>query len=304
VELKPNRPINGSTDQRINELANQRVNDAAAQPIGLIAGGGLLPILMARGIHAAGRKVACVGLRDQFDAELPGLCDQFGVAGIAKIGRWVRLLRGWGVHEAVMVGKVQKTQMYAPLLFLRYLPDWRGIRIWYVKTRSDRRTDRLLGALADDLASCGINLMDTTKYIPEHLADAGPMGRCKPAAASQGDIEFALPIVRRMGDLDIGQAIAVKDREVIAVEAIEGTDAMIQRAGQLCRAGKWVLVKLAKPRQDMRFDVPTVGVRTIEALQKAGATCLAVEAGKVILLDKPAFLSAADRAGIAVVGVK
>jgi UDP-2,3-diacylglucosamine hydrolase len=118
------------------------------------------------------------------------------------------------------------------------------------------------------------------------------------------DVEFALPIVRRLGELDIGQAVAVAQREVIAVEAIEGTDALIRRAGELCRAGGWVLVKVAKPRQDPRFDVPTVGVQTIENLKAAGAACLAVEAGKVILLDKPEVLAAADRLGIAIVGVK
>jgi hypothetical protein len=117
------------------------------------------------------------------------------------------------------------------------------------------------------------------------------------------DVQFGLPIVRTMGQVDIGQAIAVKDREVIAVEAMEGTDAMIQRAGSLCSSGKWTLLKVSKPGQDMRFDVPTVGLNTIKNLRKAGATCLAVEAGKVILLDKAEFLAAADEEGVAVVGV-
>lgn len=273
-------------------------------PIGLIAGGGRLPVVTAEGMRRTGRPVVCVGLRDHFEPDLPGLCDHFTPVGMLQLGRWVRLLRRGGVREAVMVGRVDKRRMYDhPLRWFRHRPDWRAARLWFGRLRHDRRTDALLRALADDLQEAGITLIDSTKYIPQYLADAGPMTRTRPGDALAADIAFALPIIRRLGDLDIGQSLAVKDREIIAVEALEGTDAMIRRAGELCRSGKWALVKVSKPTQDMRFDVPTVGIETITYLHAARAACLAVEVGKVILLDKPRLLAEADRRGIAVVGV-
>jgi DUF1009 family protein len=273
-------------------------------PIGLLAAGGQLPIATARGIRATGRRVACVGLIGETDPALPDLCDQFSRAGLIQLGRWIRCFRRFGCEEAVMVGKVHKQQMYDPFLWLRYLPDLRGAKVWFVQTRHDKRADSMLGTVADEFARDGITIIDSTKYIPQLLADDGVMTKTRPSVEQMADIEFALPIVRRMGDLDVGQAIAVKDRDVIAVEAIEGTDAMIERAGALCKRGKWTLIKVAKPAQDMRFDVPTVGPTTIDRLKAHGATCLAVEAGRTILLDKPDMLAAADKAGIAVVGIR
>ncbi|MBI1370931.1 MAG: DUF1009 domain-containing protein [Planctomycetes bacterium] len=274
------------------------------EPIGLIAGQGRLPVLTATGMRSAGRRVVCVGLRDQFDVALPPLCDDFSTAGIIQIGRWIRLLKRAQVREAVMVGRVKKVRMYDPLHMFRQLPDWRAAKLWFGKLRHDKRNDAILSAVADELAAEGIALIDSTKFIPQELAAPGTMTRREPTADQRADIDFALPIVARMGDLDIGQSIAVRDREIIAVEAIEGTDRMIERAGQLCKRGGWTLVKIAKPQQDMRFDVPTIGLNTIANLAKNGATCLAVEAGKVILLDKPQLLEAADKAGIAILGVR
>lgn len=273
------------------------------EPIGLIAGQGRLPILTARGIHAAGRQVACIGLADQYDPALSSQCDQFGQAGIIRLGRWVRLLRRWHVREAIMVGRVAKTRMFRPMRVVRQIPDWRAAKLWYRVLRHDRRNDAMLGAVADELQQAGITLIDSTQYIADQLANTGVMTRHAPSAAQNSDIKFAMPIVGRMGELDVGQSVAVRDREILAVEAIEGTDALIARTGQLCPSGKWTLVKLAKPNQDMRFDVPTVGVATIEQLRTHGGTCLAVQAGKVILLDKPQMIEAADQAGIAIVGI-
>ncbi|MDX1683309.1 MAG: UDP-2,3-diacylglucosamine diphosphatase LpxI, partial [Phycisphaeraceae bacterium] len=217
---------------------------------------------------------------------------------------WIRHFRRWDVAEAVMVGRVRKASMYEPLAVLRRLPDLRALKLWYRNLRGDKRNDALLGALADELESSGVTLIDSTKYIPDHLATAGNLTRRRPSRGQSADIEFGHPIVREMGGLDIGQSIAVRDREVIAVEAIEGTDAMIKRAGELCPTGGWTLIKVAKPDQDMRFDVPTIGLNTIKNLAAAGGTCLAVEAGRVILLDKPDLLAAADDAGIAIIGIE
>ena len=273
-------------------------------PVGLIAGQGKLPVLMAAGIRAAGRPVACVGLADQYDAELPGWCDRFATAGVVRLGRWLRLLHRWHVREAVLIGTVHKARMYEPGRLWRQLPDWRAGRLWYHVLRHDRRSQTLLHAVADELERNGVELIDTTRYIPDQLAEAGVMTRRAPSSAQRDDIAFARPILSRLNELDIGQALAVKERDVIAVEAIEGTDAMIERAGTLCRSGGWVLVKGAGPSKDLRFDVPTVGQRTIENLHQAGGHCLAVTAGRVILADKPKVIETADRLGVSIVGME
>lgn len=271
-------------------------------PIGLIAGGGRLPVLTASGIRAAGRRVACVGLKDQYDADLPGLCDHFDRAGIIRLGRWIKLLRRWGVREAVMIGRVKKARMFAPLRLWRQMPDWRAARLWYRVLRHDRRNHALLRAVADELAQGGITLVDSTRYIPDAMASIGVLTQRAPTADQLGDIEFGWPLAVRLNEMDIGQSVAVRDREVLAVEAIEGTDAMIRRAGELCRMGGWTLIKAAGPRQDMRFDVPTVGPQTIENLRAAGGACLVVEAGRVIIADKPRVMELAHKHGIVIVG--
>lgn len=277
------------------------MTDAAAN-LGLIAGQGRLPLLVAAGARAAGRRVCCVGLRDQFDPDLPGVCDTFATAGIAQPGRWIRLLRRWDASEAVMVGRVAKVRMHDPLRLIRQLPDWRAINIWYRRLRHDRRDAALLAAVADELAHGGVALIDSTTYIPDHLADAGVMGAVQPSASQQSDIEFGWPLVQRIADLHVGQSIAVRDRDVIAVEAVEGTDRMIDRAGSLCKAGGWVLLKTAAADHDRRADVPTIGVQTIERAAAAGCRCIAVGAGRVILIDKPAVIEVADRKRMALVG--
>ncbi|MDH3585289.1 MAG: UDP-2,3-diacylglucosamine diphosphatase LpxI, partial [Phycisphaerae bacterium] len=219
-------------------------------PIGLIAGEGTLPVITAQGIAAHGRRVACVGLHHQYGPDLPRHCDRFNTAGVVQFGRWIRLLRGWGVREAVMVGGVRKDRIYKPFFLFHQLPDWRGVRMWFGTLRHDKRTDVMLRAVADTLSVEGIELVDSTQYIPEQMADAGPMTRQRPSGAQQKDIDFALPIIQQIGRLDIGQAITVRECEVIAVEAVEGTDRLIDRTGQLCPRGGWTLVKIAKPTQD------------------------------------------------------
>lgn len=261
-----------------------------------------MPVMIAQGVRAAGRRVACVGLRDQFDRDLPGYCDFFGSAGIIRLGRWIAMLRKWGVCELVIVGKVEKARMYDPLRLIRQMPDWRAAKVWYGVVKKDRRSAKILTAVAEELARHGLTVIDSTKYIPDSLAPEGVLTKRPPSAGQLADIEFAMPIVTRLNELDIGQAVTVKDCEVIAVEAIEGTDALIRRTGELCRSRGWTLVKTSKPSHDMRFDVPTVGPTTIDSLDKAGGGCLVLQAGRVIIADRPAFIEAADRARIVVVG--
>jgi DUF1009 family protein len=286
----------------VGESIMNSKGQAGGRPIGLIAGQDRLPLIVARGMRDAGRTVCCVGLADQYDSELPAACDRFAEAGVLRPGRWIRLLRRWSVVEAVMVGRVAKSRMHQPLKIVRQLPDFRAIRLWYRRLRHDHRTAAVLAALADELQSQGIMLIDSTTFIPDHVASAGVMTAKQPSAAQQADIEFGWPLLRQVVELDVGQSIAVRERDVIAVEAVEGTDAMIDRAGTLCRARGWTLLKTSKSNHDMRADVPTVGVNTIERLSRAGAGCIALGAGRVILVDRPAVIDAADRAGIAIVG--
>ncbi len=279
-------------------------------PLGLIAGEGELPRLVARNARRAGRRVVVVGLRGCADPALRELADGFCWRGIVQLGRWIRALRRAGCREVVMVGRVRKGAMFAGprwLQWLRYLPDPTSIRVWYFRTR-DKRNDTLLRAVADEMQRRGLTLVDSTRYIPEALVETGLLtpGGPQPAGAAPrqvlADADFAWPLVKQIAGLDIGQSIAVKEREVIAVEAIEGTDKLIERAGQLCPQGGWTLVKVAKPDQDMRFDVPTIGPQTIEKLHAAGARGLVVEAGKTILLEREKTLRLAERCRIALVG--
>ena len=289
-------------------IYNESMN-GSPPTLGLIAGQGRLPLLVAAGMKASGARVVCVGLRDQFDAALPGECDSFAAAGLARPGRWIRILRRGGVREAVMVGGVRKTRMHDPLRILRHLPDWRALVMWYNHLRHDRRNAAVLAALADELARGGITLIDSTTYIPDHLATMDVMTRAQPTAMQQQDIDFAWPLLMKLVELGIGQSMAVRERDVIAVEAVEGTAAMIARAGELCRAKGWTLLKTASAGHDMRTDVPSIGVETIRQMKEAGGGvrdvrgCIALGAGRVILIDKPAVLEAADKAGIAIVGI-
>jgi len=271
--------------------------------IGLIAGQGKLPVITAHGMRAAGRRVCCVGLRDQFVDELREHCDELTEAGILQLGRWIRILRAAGVREAVMVGRVDKKRMHDPLRMVRQLPDWRAVNIWYRRLRHDRRTPAMLGAVADELAQHGITLIDSTKYIPDHLATPGTMGRVSPSAMARADIEFGWALMQQVAELNIGQSIAVRERDVIAVEAVEGTDALIARTATLCRARGWSLLKTSSGGHDQRADVPTIGIATVRNVAGAGGRCIAMGAGRVILIDKPEVIAVADRVGVALVGV-
>lgn len=271
--------------------------------VGLIAGGGRLPFMVASGAKRRGLRVVCVGLAGYVDDPLADEVDTFYSVAVARPGSWIRKLRKHNVTKTVMVGLVTKSHLFTPWRILRYLPDWRAFRIFYWRLRGQSiHTDILLSALADELASGGIFLENSTMYCEQYLADAGVMTRHKPGTQVERDIEFGWPLAKKLGELDIGQAIAVKEQEVIAVEAIEGTAEMIKRAGQFCKAGGWTLVKTAKPAQDVRFDVPCVGPETIRDLAAGGAKCLVVEAGRTLIIDKPETLDLANELGIVVVG--
>jgi len=282
------------------------MRDTTCEPrdvLGLIAGEGRLPFLVAGGAKRAGLRVVCLGLGETAEKSLAGEVDIFYKVALARPGTWIRKLRRHGVTSTIMVGRVSKRRLFTPWRIVQYLPDWRAFRIYYWRLRGKTRlTDSLLCAVADELATGGIILENSIMYCKEHLATEGLMTRTNVRPSAKGDIEFGWQIVKKLGELDIGQAIAVKEKEVIAVEAIEGTAEMIKRAGRFCRSGGWTLIKASKPQQDMRFDVPCVGPETIESLAENGGKCLVVEAEKTIIIDKPQTIELADKLGIAILG--
>ncbi len=198
-----------------------------------------------------------------------------------------------------MAGSVRKADMYGRFRLIRCLPDWTSFRLWFFDV-ADRRNDTILRTTADRMEQKGITLTDSVQYCLDQLPGPGVLTRRQPSAAQQRDIDFGWRIAKEMGRLDVGQSIAVKETEIIAVEAIEGTDRMIERAGRLCAQGGWTLVKVAKPSQDMRFDVPTVGPNTITILKANGARMLVIESAKTLIVDRDKMIADANAAGIVV----
>jgi DUF1009 family protein len=287
-----------SSDSSVEATAHR-----TAKPIGLIAGEGRLPLLVAEGMRRQGLAVHAVGFSGIYDPALRDRCDSLRDVGLLRLGQWARSLRKHGVSEAVMVGRVRKTRMYDPLKWLRQLPDWRAMMIWYRRLRHDRRTPALLRALADELRDLGVTLIDSTTHIADQLATEGCMTSSRPAERQQRDVDFGWPMLHAALEHDFGQAIAVCEGDVVAVEAVEGTDAMIARAGELCRRRPWTLLKGARRTHDRRADVPTVGVRTIELLHEHGGRCIALSVGDVIMVDKPDVIARANQLGITIIGV-
>jgi len=276
------------------------MSSTANSPVGVIAGAGRFPFIVVEGAKRAGSRVVVVGLRGLADPKLRNLADAFHWAGLARMGRWIRIFTAAGVSRAIMAGYVRKEVMYGRFRLLKLCPDWMSVKLWFFQLR-DKRNDTILAAVAEVLQTKGITLQDATQYCPDALANEGLLTGSGPTPDQHKDIDFGWRMAKEMGRLDIGQAVAVKETEVIAVEAIEGTDRMIERAGQLCRRRGWCLVKVAKPNQDMRFDIPTVGPDTIEELHRAGAGVLVIEAGKTIVVDQEKMLAAAAKHGIVVI---
>lgn len=277
----------------------------SSPPIGLLAGSGRFPVLFAEKARSQGIPVVAVGLRHEADPQLPRLVQRFHWVGVARLGRMIRCFKRAGVQRLVMAGKVRKaTFMHQPWRIFSLLPDWRTLRFWYGRWRRDNRDDTLLLNIIAEFAAEGLRCESALDLCPELLVRPGILTRRKPTARQESDIAFGWELAKEMGRLDVGQSVAVKERAVLAVEAIEGTDRAIARAGELCRAGGFVVVKVAKPQQDMRFDVPTVGRTTIQTMHQAGGQVLAIEAGKTILLDEADTIALADRYGISIVALE
>jgi DUF1009 family protein len=284
----------------IDQVANGE--SLTSGPVGLLAGGGRFPFAFAEKARSVGISVVCVGLWGSADPSLARLVDRFHWSLPARIGRVSRLFRRSGVRRFVMAGKVQKADIiHKPWKAVTLLPDLRTIRFWFFRKRPDNRDDSLMLALIDEFAVDGLTVESALDLCPELLVRPGLLTRRPPSAKEEQDIAFGWELAREMGRLDVGQSVAVKDRAVLAVEAIEGTDRAITRAGELCRSGGFVVVKVAKPAQDMRFDVPTVGVSTVENMHRAGGRVLAIEAGRTIVIDQAETVALADRYGLTIV---
>jgi DUF1009 family protein/predicted dehydrogenase len=263
------------------------------QVIGLIAGSGQFPLLFAHAARQAGVKVVAVGFQGETDPALAKLVVQFRLLRLGQLSRLISTFKDAGVTQAAMAGAINKTRLYA-----RIRPDWRAFK--FMHRLRNKKDDSLLRAFAEELESEGIRIEPSTIFLPSLLAPAGVLTRRKPNHREQQDIEFGWHLAKEFGNLDIGQCLLVKNQAVLAVEGIDGTDATILRGGRLCKQGA-VVIKVSKPIQDLRFDVPAVGLDTIATMQRAKARVLVVEAGRSLMFDRDRMIDAANQAGITIV---
>jgi hypothetical protein len=270
---------------------------AGPEALGLIAGTGTFPLDIARSARRRGRNVVAVAFHRHTDPRIEAAVSAVTWLYPGEVGAAVEALRSAGVRDAVMAGKVPKAALYEASDGPRLDAEAAGI----VGRLSARGDVSLLTAVADHLVSRGIRLLDQAELVPELLAGEGPLGRTRLTAAQEADVAFGWPIAKVVAGLDIGQTVIVKDGTVLAVEAIEGTDAAIRRAGGVAPGA--CVVKVAGPRQDPRFDLPAIGPETARVLIAAGAAALAFEAGRTVVLDRDALVEAADVHGIALVGI-
>lgn len=265
--------------------------------LGLIAGNGRFPFLVLDAARALGHDVVVVAINDETFADLEPHAQSRGVSlhwvSLGQLGKALGILKEFGATHAIMAGQVKHTKIFSVLPDLTMLSVIRRLRA--------RNTDAVIAAVVEVMREHGIELLDSTAFLTPLLAHPGILTSRAPSDSERADFDFGYQMADVIAGVDIGQTICVKDRAVVAVEAMEGTDDTIARAGRLAR-GPFVVVKVAKPKQDMRFDVPVVGVATIDVMRAAGATALTVDAGKTLLVDGDAMIKAADAAGITVVG--
>jgi DUF1009 family protein len=267
--------------------------------LGLIAGNGRFPFLVLDAARAAGHDVTVIAIKEE---AFPGLevaaarppRAGFSWLSLGQLGKCISILKDAGVTQAVMAGQVKHTKLFADIV-----PDMTLLSV--LMRLKSKNTDAVIAGIADVLQDKGITLLDSTTFLAPLLAGAGTLTKRAPTAEEQADLAFGYNVADAIAGLDIGQTIAVKSSAVVAIEAMEGTDAVIARGGELAGSGVRI-IKVAKPKQDMRFDVPVVGVSTIEAMKSAGATVLSVDAARTLMIDGDAIVRAADAADIAIVG--
>lgn len=281
----------------LNSLNNQNEEFSANygfNKFGLIAGTGRFPLLFAQSAKSKGIKVVAIAHKGQTSPEIESLADKTYWIKVGQLGKLIRLLKDEGIKDVALVGGITKT-----IMFSEVAPDLRALSlIAKMRTLND---DALLRAVAGEIEKEGITIHNSTIFLTDLLSPSGCLTRRQPNKNEAQDIAFGWEIAKEIGRLDIGQTVVVKDRVVLAVEAIEGTDEAIRRAGALGKGKGLVVIKVSKPQQDLRFDLPAIGPNTITTMKEAGARVLAIETGKTLLIDKEELIKAANQAGITIV---
>ena len=260
---------------------------------GLIAGNGRFPFLVLEGARSQGIEMAVIALKEEASPELEKIAKRLHWVSLGELSKAIELMQSEGVKRAVMAGQVKHNKIFSSIR-----PDWKLAKLLFALPR--KNTDSLIGAVAKVLEEEGIQLVDSTMFLKPLLPEAGVLTRRVPSAQEAADIEYGLGIARHIATRDIGQTVVVSDSACVAVEAMEGTDETIARAARFANGRPLVVVKVSKPRQDMRFDVPVVGLPTVESMKLAGATALAIDANRTLLFDREKLIAMADAAGIAI----
>ncbi|MGA1875889.1 MAG: LpxI family protein [bacterium] len=263
--------------------------------LGLIAGGGQFPILVAEEAKKKGLRVVAVGIHGITSQDLKSHVDKLCWVSLASLSKLIHNLKSEGINRAIMAGQVRHVNIFKEIRF-----DLRALRI--LRKLSNKKADSILRAVAEELEKEGIHILDSTTYLSSLIPLPGVITKRKPTKKEMIDVEFGFQIAKEIAGLDIGQTVVVKDKAVIAIEAMEGTDEAIKRGGQIGGKGT-VVVKVSKPNQDMRFDVPVIGLRTLQYLKEAGASVMAIEAGKTLFFDQSAFIGQANTEKIAIISI-
>ena len=279
--------MNSSTPKR-----SSPVPDASAG-WGLIAGNGQFPFLVLEAAREQGIEMAVIAIREEASPELEKIAARLHWVSLGELSRTLDLLHEEGVTRAVMAGQVKHNKIFSSIR-----PDWKLAKL--LLSLPLKNTDSLIGAVARVLESEGVQLVDSTSFLKPLVPDPGVLTRRAPDAHEAEDIAYGREIARQIAGLDLGQTVVIRDRACVAVEAMEGTDETIERAARIADGGSLVVVKVSKPRQDMRFDVPVVGLKTVEVMQRCRVTALGMDAGRTLLFDRARVIGAADTAGIAI----
>jgi len=270
------------------------------EAVGLLAGGGLLPINFARSARAHGMRVVGIGIKGEASDELARHVDELHWTGANQLGHWIRIFKRAGVAHVVICGSVNKANMYRhPTAFI---PDLRAAKMWYSRLLGSRQDHTLLEGLIREFESEGIAVESCIRYCPELLVRRGCLTRRKPTAREWADIRFAWPIAKQIAAMQIGQTVVVKDKAVVAVEGMDGTDATLRRGAEIA-GGNVVAVKVAKEGHDLRYDIPCIGPTTARVIAEAGVRVLAMEAGTTVMLEREEVVRIANGAGASVLAV-
>ncbi len=263
---------------------------------GLIAGNGKFPFMVLESARERNLDLIVVAIKEETFPEIESCSYPVHWLGLGQLGKLIRLFQEAGVSKAIMAGQVKHVQIFGSSL-----PDLTMLKL--LAGLKHKNTDALIGAVAQVLGESGIELLDSTEFLRPHLAAEGTLTRRGLNLRERADVEFGRPVAHKIALMDIGQTIAVRDRAVVAVEAMEGTDAAIRRAGELAGRKDLTIIKVSKPKQDMRFDVPVIGPSTVRTMIEAGATALALDAGRTLLIDRRKLIESADDGDVAILGL-